>query len=130
MDEQTTQDLSVQSDEALLNDQMAVRRAKLERLIQEGRNPYELGIVPTHTARQVVEAFDRWNGEQVALAGRLRAMRIHGGATFADLHDSSGRIQLFVRLDAVGQQAYEAFKDLDLGDIIGVRGVVFRTKRG
>jgi len=130
VDEQTTQDLSVQSDEALLNDQMAVRRAKLERLIQEGRNPYELGIVPTHTARQVVEAFDRWNGEQVALAGRLRAMRIHGGATFADLHDSSGRIQLFVRLDAVGQQAYEAFKDLDLGDIIGVRGVVFRTKRG
>lgn len=119
------------ADEAqALNDQMAVRRAKLERLLKEGKSPYDLGIVPTHTAQGVVNEFERLQGELVQLAGRLRAMRVHGGATFADLWDSTGRIQLFVRRDTVGEAAYEAFKDLDLGDIIGVRGVVFKTKRG
>ena len=57
-------------------------------------------------------------------------MRVHGGASFADLHDSSGRIQLFVRLDSVGQPIYDAFKELDLGDVIGVTGKVFKTRRG
>ena len=103
---------------------------QLERLIQEGRNPYELGIVPTHYARQVVEAFDRGTGSKVALAGRLRAMRIHGGATFADLHDSQRPHPAFRPPGPWARQAYEAFKDLDLGDIIGVRGEGFRTKRG
>ena len=128
MDDQHMHDVADETQ--LTNDQMAVRRAKLERLLGEGKNPYDLGIVPTHTAQEVVADFERLQGEAVALAGRLRAMRIHGGATFADLHDATGRIQLFVRLDTVGEASYEAFKDLDLGDIIGVRGSVFKTKRG
>ena len=113
-----------------INDQMAVRRAKLERLLEAGERPYDGEVVPTHTARAVVEEFDELSGQQVTLAGRLRAFRVHGGASFADLYDQTGRIQLFVRLDTIGESAYESFKELDLGDFIGVRGTVFKTKRG
>lgn len=113
-----------------LNDQMAVRRAKLERLTAAGERPYDGKVVPTHMAEEVVARFDELEGQEVTLAGRLRAMRVHGGASFADLHDSSGRIQLFVRLDSVGQPIYDAFKELDLGDVIGVTGKVFKTRRG
>lgn len=115
---------------AEINDLMAVRRAKLERLIQTGERPYDGKTVPTHLARDVIAQFEALNGQKVTLAGRLRALRIHGGASFADLHDSSGRIQLFVRRDTVGEAVYESFKELDLGDFIGVHGTVFRTKRG
>ena len=104
--------------------------AKLERLIAAGERPYDGKVVPTHMAEEVVARFDELEGQEVTLAGRLRAMRVHGGASFADLHDSSGRIQLFVRLDSVGQPIYDAFKELDLGDVIGVTGKVFKTRRG
>ena len=109
---------------------MAVRRAKLEALRQRGENPYENRMVPTHRAQQIVAEFERMEGQEVVVAGRLRALRVHGKATFADLQDGSGRIQLFVALDTVGEERYRAFGELDLGDVIGARGEVFRTRRG
>lgn len=115
---------------AEINDQMAVRRAKLEALRQTGQDPFTQVITPDHRAQQIVEDFDRLEGQSVTIAGRVRALREHGKATFADLQDGSGRVQLFVGLDNVGQEAYDAFRDLDLGDIIGVHGEVFRTRRG
>ncbi len=113
-----------------INDQEAVRRAKLEALRADGRDPYSGLAVPDHTANVVIEEFERLEGQEVKLSGRLRALRGHGKATFADLQDSTGRVQLFVALDVVGDDAYERFRDLDIGDIVGVRGEVFRTRRG
>lgn len=129
MDDVRNNDLPHDSQDDI-NDQMAVRRAKLERLVKAGERPYDGKTVPSHQAQDVVAHFETLDGQTVTLAGRLRALRVHGGASFADLHDSSGRIQLFVRRDNVGEQVYEAFRELDLGDFIGVRGTVFRTKRG
>jgi lysyl-tRNA synthetase, class II len=115
-----------------LGDLERERYKKIERLRARGVEPYPLRSSRTHTASQAREAFER--GEDlgtVSLAGRLTANRWTGKITFADLRDGTGRIQLFLKQDALGEQAYKNFlKDFDLGDLIGVEGTLFRTKTG
>lgn len=113
-----------------INDQMAVRRSKLYSLLEQGKSPYDQRVTPTHLAEDIISQFDALEDSVVTLAGRLRALRVHGKATFADLQDSSGRLQLFIRSDGVGEELYSSFKDLDIGDIIGATGKVFKTRRG
>lgn len=113
-----------------LNDQMIVRREKLADLAAMGIEPYGGAYRVTHYAEQIHERFTELEGESVRVAGRLMAKRGHGKAGFADLVDASGKVQLHTRIDVVGEELYEVYRKLDIGDIIGVEGVVFRTRRG
>jgi len=112
------------------SDLFEVRRRKLASLIESGRKPYGKVVEPTHFAGDIIQRFEEHEGKVVTLSGRLRAIRVHGKATFADLQDATGRIQLFVSLGVVGDEAYEEFQSLDLGDIVSVTGDAFKTRRG
>ncbi|MGI9861074.1 lysine--tRNA ligase [Moorella naiadis] len=109
---------------------MAVRLEKLHQMQEAGIEPYGGRFTVTHTTAAIRDRFEKLEGQEVALAGRLRAIRGHGKASFADLQDREGRLQLYLRLDNVGPEGYSLFQKLDIGDIIGVRGRVFRTHRG
>ena len=118
--------------DADLPEEMVDRREKLERLRAAGIDPYSRGFKPTHTtveARALLGEGDRTT-ETVALAGRMVVKRLHGGSAFADLQDGAGRLQLFASRDILGPEAFELFAELDPGDVIGVRGPMFRTRRG
>ncbi|HHY33017.1 MAG TPA: lysine--tRNA ligase [Firmicutes bacterium] len=117
-------------DEELESEQVRVRRQKMDALRARGIDPFGHRFERTHHAREIVEGFERLEGGTVKVAGRLMAMRSHGKATFADLLDLSGRIQIYAKLDRLGQDAYDLFTSLDIGDIVGVEGRVFRTRRG
>src|SRR3972149_251790 len=111
---------------------IALRTAKLERLRSRGIDPYPARFRPSHTAQQAIELLGDRGGTSnpVTVAGRITAMRQMGKATFIDLRDGSGRIQIYVKEDVVGAQAYETLRDIDLGDFLGVGGPLFRTKTG
>ena len=110
---------------------LRIRREKLLRLQEEGRDPFrEVRYERTHHSRDITEHFDEMENQTVSLAGRIMSRREMGKATFCDLQDQEGRIQLYVKVDALGTEGYERFKRLDIGDIVGVRGYVFRTRRG
>lgn len=107
------------------------RKAKLARLRELGVNPYPYSFDRTHTTDELLRDFDaRIEKDEVALAGRLMALRPMGKATFAHLQDPGGRLQLFFRKDEIGETAQEILGLLDLGDLIGVRGTPMRTKTG
>ncbi len=117
--------------------QVQVRREKLQALRDEGHDPFVLTSYPVDALAAGIKAGfvdkaegDETPGPQVSIAGRLMSKRGMGKAGFADLQDSSGRIQLYVRKDMVGEEAYAAYKKLDIGDMVGVTGEVFRTKMG
>ena len=99
-------------------------------LRERGVDPYPRTFSRTHTSRRVVEGFEDLEGSEVVVAGRLTANRAHGKAGFADLHDGDGRIQIYLRKDALGDQAFALWKLVDVGDIIGVRGEVMKTRTG
>jgi lysyl-tRNA synthetase class 2 len=107
------------------------RRKKLERLRATGIEPYSRGFKPTHSTA-AAKAFlgESERTEPVAVAGRLMVKRLMGGSAFADLQDEAGRLQLFASRDILGEHDFDLFADLDAGDLIGVRGPVFRTRRG
>src|SRR3989337_528669 len=109
---------------------IALRTAKLERLRSRGIDPYPARFRPSHTAQQAVELLGvrEESPDPVTVAGRITAMRQMGKANFIDLRDGSGRIQTYVKQDIVGAEAYETLRDIDLGDFLGVRGPLFRTK--
>jgi len=111
---------------------IALRTAKLERLRSRGIDPYPARFRPSHTAQQALELLEgrEQSSDPVTVAGRITAMRQMGKATFIDLRDGSGRIQTYVKQDVVGAEAYETLRDIDLGDFLGVRGPLFRTKTG
>ena len=114
-----------------VNEQMLIRRQKLDKLRAAGIDPYAVERFDrSHEAAQIHENFSELEDQEVAVAGRIMSIRTHGKASFAHIQDMSGRIQLYVRIDQVGEEAYQLFLDLDLGDIIGVHGKVFRTRRG
>lgn len=110
-------------------DVLSVRRAKLEELKSSGIEPFGGKFPVQHHASEIKENFAEFEGKEVVIAGRLMAKRGHGKATFADLQDFSGRIQIYAKYDELGPEAYELFKKLDIGDIIGVQGTVFRTSK-
>lgn len=107
-----------------------VRRGKAEALRSAGVSPYGERFPRTHSTLDVTDHFTSLEGASVRLAGRLTAIRTHGKATFADLRDFSGKIQLYAREDILSPDDYRYFTELDLGDIVGVEGRVFRTRRG
>ena len=113
-----------------LNDLMKVRRAKLARLQEMQVQPFAYSFVRDHSAREVLDRFEELEEKSVAVAGRVMALRSMGKAAFAHIADSSGRIQIYLRRDQVGDQAYEVFDLTDIGDIVGVTGTVHKTRTG
>lgn len=113
-----------------LNELMRVRRDKMQALEEKGITPFGEKYPFTHHACAVIENFESLEDQIVSIAGRVMSVRGHGKASFANLMDMSGNIQLYFRQDVIGEAAYEVFNLLDIGDIIGVTGRVFRTKRG
>jgi len=108
-----------------------IRRDKLAKLQNEGRDPFaETKYVRSVHSAQIKADFESWENKEASLAGRLMSKRDMGKAFFADLMDDLGRIQLYVRIDDLGEEGFEEFKKLDIGDIVGVEGFVFRTRRG
>ena len=114
-----------------LSEQEQIRREKLARYQQEGRDPYTITRYDrTHTSAQILFGFDALEGQTVSIAGRMMSRRVMGKAAFVHLLDGDGRIQAYVRRDDVGEDVYADFKTMDIGDILGVEGTVFRTKTG
>ncbi len=116
-------------------DMRALRRRKLKELKARGLNPYEkYKFIRTHNSTQIKKDFasatSERSKEEVAIAGRIMGLRIHGKAGFADVQDREGRVQVYFKQDDIGKERFELFKSLDKGDIVGIRGHVFRTKMG
>ena len=113
------------------SEQEQIRRAKLAALREKAQDPYLLTKCDVDAkSADIVSHFDEMEGKEVALAGRMISRRVMGKAAFAHLLDAAGDIQFYVRKDDVGEEAYAAFKQDDLGDILGVKGIVFKTKTG
>ncbi len=118
-------------EEPSLSELLQIRRDKLAALQGQGQDPFVLTKFDvTHHSDEVKDNFEAMEGQTVRLAGRLMSKRGMGKAVFSDLQDGAGRIQLYVRIDDVGEEALAAFKKYDIGDIVGAEGEVFRTKRG
>ena len=114
-----------------LSEQSQIRLDKLNKLIEAGKSPYILTKFDrSHLSDELVAHFDELEGKTVSMAGRMVSRRVMGKASFAHLLDKNGRFQIYVRRDDVGEEAYKDFKDYDLGDVIGVTGVPFKTKTG
>ena len=114
------------------SDQFAVRQAKLDQLREAGQDPYRSNWEQTHTSVEALELLpeDAEEGPEVSVAGRIVAFRLMGKASFLKIIDRDGKIQSYVRKDEIGEEEYARFKKLDLGDFIGIRGPLFRTKTG
>ena len=114
-----------------VSEQNRIRLEKLQALVAEGKNPYEITTynVTAHS-REIIDGYAEGEEKTVSIAGRMMSRRVMGKASFAHLLDRDGKIQVYVRRDDVGEEAYKAFKSFDLGDIIGVKGFVFTTRTG
>ncbi|MBQ9931488.1 MAG: lysine--tRNA ligase, partial [Firmicutes bacterium] len=114
-----------------LNEQRRIRREKLAKLQEMGRDPYlhETWAVDSDS-KQIKDNFEEMEGKHVVIAGRMMAKRNMGKASFIDIQDKSGRIQGYVRQDAITPEEYQIFVTYDLGDIVGVEGEVFKTRHG
>ena len=114
-----------------LSEILRVRREKLSALQSEGRDPFqETKFVVSCRAQEIKDRFDELEGTEITIAGRLMSKRGMGKVSFCDLQDRTGRIQLYARKDEMDEADYNRFKKYDIGDIVGVRGEVFRTQRG
>ncbi len=121
----------MQSGEQSLNEMLLIRRDKLSKLIEKGKNPFLVEKFDfTHYSTQIKDDFEQLENQEVTVAGRIMTRRGHGKVSFMDLQDSKGRIQIFAKQDVIGEDEYEDLSFLDLGDIIGVSGKVFKTKTG
>lgn len=114
-----------------LSEIIRIRRSKLEKLQTEGRDPFTVTkYVRTAYSADIKVCFETMENESVSVAGRVMSKRDMGKAFFADIQDDRGRIQLYVKIDDLGEEAFSEFKKWDIGDIIGAEGFVFRTRRG
>lgn len=113
-----------------LSDLRQIRIEKLQELVGKGKDPFQQTRYDRDTfASTIVENFDDCEEKQVSIAGRMMLKRVMGKAAFINLQDSTGRIQIYVRKDALGEEAFEEFLSYDIGDILGIRGPVFKTKK-
>ena len=120
-----------QNEQQDLSQILQVRREKLKALQDEGHDPFHITKYDvTHHAQEIKDSFDVLEGTEVHVAGRLMSKRGMGKVSFCDLQDKSGRIQIYARKDEMDEAVYNAFKKCDIGDIVGVRGDVFRTQKG
>ena len=114
-----------------LGELLRIRREKLKALQDEGRDPFQITKFDvTHHTQDIKDNFDAMEGSAVSVAGRLMSKRGMGKVSFCDLQDKTGRIQIYARKDEMDEVAYDRFKKYDIGDIVGVKGEVFRTQRG
>ena len=128
----STEERSVnQPEEQNLSEQRLIRRAKLKELQEAGQDPFQITkYVVKHHSADIKENFEALEGTETSVAGRIMSKRGMGKAMFCDMQDGKGRIQLYVRIDELGEEAFAKFKKIDIGDIVGVEGEVFKTKRG
>ncbi|MBQ0140068.1 MAG: lysine--tRNA ligase [Kurthia sp.] len=122
-----------------LNDQTLVRRQKMDSIREAGLDPFGQRFVRTHLSNELHEKFEsvskeeleeREDAEEVVIAGRIMTKRSKGKVGFANIQDLGGQMQIYVRKDAIGEEAYELFKRADLGDIVGIKGTIFKTHVG
>ena len=114
-----------------VNQLLKVRREKLKELQDSGKNPFLITKYDvTHHSLEIKDHFEELDGKDVAIAGRMMSKRVMGKASFCHVQDLKGSIQSYVARDEIGEEAYKDFKKLDVGDIIGIRGFVFKTKTG
>ncbi len=113
-----------------LNQVMKARLEKLEQLKELKVNPFTYKFEREHFAKEILDNYEKYEEKEVSLAGRMMSLRRMGKAAFSHIMDSTERIQIYVRLDDVGEEAYAAFKLTDIGDIVGVKGTVVKTKTG
>ena len=120
-------DMEVQN----LNELLQIRRDKLKELQEAGRDPFVITKYDvTHHSSDVKDNYDEMEGKEVSIAGRLMSKRVMGKASFCNVQDLKGSIQCYVARDAIGEEPYKDFKKMDIGDIIGLKGTVFKTKTG
>jgi lysyl-tRNA synthetase class 2 len=125
------EDVSGADEARLFSEQQQVRRDKLARLQAEGRDPFAVVTFDQKQhSKEIKDNFEAFEGKEVSLAGRMMSFRDIGKACFADLQDRDGRIQVYTNADLLGTEAYAAYKTWDLGDLIGVEGKAFKTRRG
>lgn len=117
-------------DEVLQNEQIINRINKMEEIAQRGIAPFGHSFERTHLSQDIIDHFEELENQNVVVAGRVMSIREHGKACFATIADFAGQIQIYIRLDDVGEEQFAEFKLWDIGDIVGVAGFVFRTKRG
>lgn len=127
MSEENTKELTASQ----LSEQEGFRRDKLAALQADGRDPFEIVKYDvTHHSSDIVENFDELEEKEVSIAGRLMNKRVMGKASFINIQDRNGRMQGYISKNDVGEESYLAFKKFDIGDIIGIKGIVFRTQKG
>ena len=120
-------DMEVQN----LNELLQIRRDKLRELQEAGRDPFVITKYDvTHHSADIKDNYDEMEGKEVSVAGRLMSKRVMGKASFCNIQDLKGGIQCYVARDAVGEESYKDFKKMDIGDIVGLKGSVFKTKTG
>ena len=131
MEETNIPNESVELSEEQLSELLQIRRDKLAALQKAGKDPFSVITYPqSHHSDEIAAQFDALEGKEVSIAGRMMSKRIMGKASFAHVLDAAGEIQIYVRRDDVGEEAYADFKAYDIGDILGVRGFVFKTRTG
>ncbi|WP_041444905.1 lysine--tRNA ligase [Syntrophobotulus glycolicus] len=113
-----------------INELIRIRLDKVSELKAKGIEPYADRYERTHISEEIINGFDQLEEKEVSVAGRIMSKRDMGKTCFAHIQDIGGRIQIYSRVDAFGEEKFETFKSLDIGDIIGVKGIVFRTKKG
>ena len=112
-----------------MNHLMEVRKEKLDKLKEEGKNPFEITkFNKTHTTKEIIDNYEKLEGKDVTVAGRIMAKRIMGKASFCHIQDGEGKIQSYVSINDLGEESYKQFKEYDIGDIIGITGFVFKTR--
>ena len=117
--------------ESKYNEQVTIRRRKLAVLQEEGKDPFDVYKVErTHTSKEVKDNYEELIGTQVIVAGRLMSKRVHGKAGFSDVHDRDGKIQLYIKIDDVGEEKLKEYKSFDIGDLVSITGTPFVTKTG
>lgn len=126
------QNLTEEEEEQKLAEQALIRREKLQKLIEEGKNPFEkVKYAVSARSDEIKRSYEQLAGKEVTVAGRLMSRRIMGKASFAHIQDENGLLQIYVKRDDVGEEDYASFKkDYDLGDVVGVKGYVFMTQTG
>lgn len=113
-----------------LNQIMIQRREKLQKIRELGYNPFEYSFEKSHSSKDILDNYDELEEKDVAVSGRIMSNRRMGKAAFCHIQDEYGRIQIYLKKDQIGEQAFELYKLMDIGDIIGVKGKVFKTRTG
>jgi lysyl-tRNA synthetase class 2 len=127
----SNEESNVQELEAEYNEQVTIRRQKLSDLQEQGKDPFDVYRVErTHTSQEVKDNYEKLEGSEVTVAGRLMSKRVHGKAGFSDIHDRYGKIQLYIKINDVGEEKLKEFKTFDIGDFLSITGTPFITKTG